>query len=366
MERHYTLSEASKLLGVTAQTLRAWDRDGKIRTIRTPGNQRRIPESEIERLCGINETKTTPRETSRDNSVLLMCKNEAVYNVSKKEIISKQLLPGCMLRKTMSYSQWMKTRYSAGSNVSARRMMLSAFGSDNHENAIEATRTLSLSDCYWLKKQGEEINFYDITPYMHKEWDGTGEFKGGSISTLFVNGAADKRWLDSKTLLKVRSFKEYEPYALCMALGLDNVTEAKKTDEGILLTNFTSPDRFLESMEQSGFSGEKDNPREKAVEMFKESAVALFVVDYLVEHDDRHWGNYGFLRDSNTGEYLSMAPYYDFDWSWSSAVVPLPKNAYQNHSGLIRSLCEKTLRLSDSFEHSEIITKRARKLLKKV
>ena len=245
----------------------------------------------------------------------------------------------------------------------ARRLMLAAFGSDNHEQAIEATRTLSLSDCYWLKRQGESVSFSDITPYLHKEWDGSGVFKGGSISTLFVNGAADKKWLDARTLLKVRSYKEYEPYTLCYALGLDNVAEAKKSNEGILLTNFTSTDYFLESMEQSGFSGKKDNPREKAVEIFKEQAVSLFVIDYLVEHDDRHWGNYGFIRSSNTGDYISMAPYYDFDWSWSNAVVALPDNAYRNHRDVIRSVSEKALYFSDRFEHKKVISKRANELL---
>jgi len=363
MERHYTMADAAKLLGVSAQTIRKWDKDGKIRVTRTPGNQRRVPESEIIRLSGAGDLKVSEKDTEYNNSVVLMCKDIAIYNVSKSIVLSEKQLPGCMQRNTMDYSQWMKTRYSAGSNVSARRLMLKAFGSDNHEHAIEPTRTLSLSDCYWLKRQGEDVNFSDITPYLHKEWDGTGEFKGGSISTLFVNGAADKQWLDSKTLLKVKSFKEYEPYTLCSALGLENVTDAKMSDEGILLKNFTSTNRFLESMEQSGFSGEKDNPREKAVELFKEPAVALFVIDYLVEHDDRHWGNYGFLRDSNTGEYLSMAPYYDFDWSWSGAVVPLPYNAYKNHNGFIRSLCEKAICISDRFEHGEIIKKRARELI---
>jgi len=363
MEKHYTLTEAARILGVTAKTLRMWDNSGKMITIRTPGNQRRIPESEILRLTGHSEKVTHQTKTTAGSSVILMCKDVEVYNVSRKIILSGELLPGCMKRKTMNYSQWMKTRYSAGSNVSARRLMLTAFGSDNHEQALEATRTLSLSDCYWLKREDENVSFNDITPYIHREWDGSGPFKGGSISTLFVNGAADKKWLDSKTLLKVRSFKEYEAYLLCYTLGLSNASEAKISDEGILLTNFTSPDFFLESMEQSGFSGKKDNPREKAVEIFKEQAVALFVVDYLVEHDDRHWGNYGFLRNSNTGEYISMAPYYDFDWSWSDAVVVLPDNAYRNYNDVICSICEKALHLSDKFEHKEIISKRANELL---
>lgn len=296
-------------------------------------------------------------------AIILMCKNTAVYNITQDEIINEKLLPGCMLRKTMNYSEWMKTRYSAGSNVSARRLMLRAFGSDNHANAAKVTRTLSLSDCYWLKSQDENISFNDITPYIHKEWDGNSEYKGGSISTLFVNGASDKRWLDSKTLLKVKSFKEYEPYRLCSELGLENVAGAEQSDEGILLMNFTSTDYFLESMEQSGFSGINDNPRAKAIEIFKELAVALFVVDYLVEHDDRHWGNYGFLRDCNTGEYLSMAPYFDFDWSWSDAVVTLPDNAYKTYNGFIGNLCERALRIAGGFEHHEIIKRRASELI---
>jgi len=363
MESHYTLSEAAKLLGVTTQTLRAWDKTGKLSVIRTPGNQRRIPESEVKRLSRVNQPQTPPGKRRPDEPVLLMCKDVAVYDIESDNVICKELLPGCMLRGTAGYIEWMRTRYSAGSNVSARRLMLRAFGSDNHENAVKATRTLSLSDCYWIKSRDEEVLFDDITPYKHKEWDGTGTFTGGSISTLFANGASDKRWLDSRTLLKVNSFKEYEPYALCSALGIKNAAVAELSEEGLLLTNFTSTSVFLESMEQSGYSGQLDNPREKAVEHFGELAVALFTVDYLVEHDDRHWGNYGFLRDAETGDYLSMAPYYDFDWSWSGEAVALPRNAYQDYRDYILDLCIKAIQYSDGFMHGEIIASRARELM---
>jgi excisionase family DNA binding protein len=363
MEKHYTLSEAAKMLGVTTQTLRTWDKSGKIRVMRTPGNQRRVPGSEIERLSSHIAPVKPIGGTGDDDTVLLMCKNVEVYDITNSRIIDEKLTPGCILRASMGYSEWMRTRYSADSNVSARRLMLRAFGSDNHENAIKTTRTLSLSDCYWIKSRGEDITFEEVTPYINKEWDGNGAFTGGSISTLFVNGASDKRWLDSKSLLKIGSYKEYEPYRLCSALGLENAAEAKLSDEGVLLTNFTSTDCFLETMEQSGFSGQNDNPREKAVEIFREPAVALFVVDFLVEHDDRHWGNYGFLRDCNTGEYLSMAPYYDFDWSWTGGVVPLPANAFDAYSGLISDLCTKARCVSNDFEHDEVISKRAAELM---
>ena len=45
-----TLGEAARALGVSADTLRRWDRAGKIRTVRDSRNRRRVPESEVARL----------------------------------------------------------------------------------------------------------------------------------------------------------------------------------------------------------------------------------------------------------------------------------------------------------------------------
>jgi molybdopterin-binding protein len=48
----YTASEASRLLGISLDTLRRWDRQGRIRTSRDPANRRLVDASEIERLRG--------------------------------------------------------------------------------------------------------------------------------------------------------------------------------------------------------------------------------------------------------------------------------------------------------------------------
>ncbi len=45
-----TLGEAARAIGVSADTLRRWDRAGKLRTLRDERNRRRIPPSEVERL----------------------------------------------------------------------------------------------------------------------------------------------------------------------------------------------------------------------------------------------------------------------------------------------------------------------------
>jgi molybdopterin-binding protein len=45
-----TLGEAARALGVSVDTLRRWDRAGKLRTVRDERNRRRVPAAEVERL----------------------------------------------------------------------------------------------------------------------------------------------------------------------------------------------------------------------------------------------------------------------------------------------------------------------------
>jgi len=51
------MKEASKSLGVTVRTIQRWDKEGKIRCVRTVGGKRRVPESEIKRILGIHEER---------------------------------------------------------------------------------------------------------------------------------------------------------------------------------------------------------------------------------------------------------------------------------------------------------------------
>jgi molybdopterin-binding protein len=45
-----TLGDAARAIGVSADTLRRWDRAGKLRTIRDDRNRRLVPEAEVARL----------------------------------------------------------------------------------------------------------------------------------------------------------------------------------------------------------------------------------------------------------------------------------------------------------------------------
>ena len=50
METHLTLGEAAAAIGVSADTLRRWDRAGKLQTVRDERNRRLVSADEVRRL----------------------------------------------------------------------------------------------------------------------------------------------------------------------------------------------------------------------------------------------------------------------------------------------------------------------------
>ncbi|HLB39496.1 MAG TPA: helix-turn-helix transcriptional regulator [Actinomycetota bacterium] len=65
----YRIGEAAKLLGVRVETLRRWEREGKLAVERTSGGQRVVPEAEVARLLAERRSAApTPARTSRRNA----------------------------------------------------------------------------------------------------------------------------------------------------------------------------------------------------------------------------------------------------------------------------------------------------------
>ena len=56
----YRIGEAASLLGVHPNTIRRWEKEGRIRIVRVGGGHRRIPESEISRILAQEEKPAAP------------------------------------------------------------------------------------------------------------------------------------------------------------------------------------------------------------------------------------------------------------------------------------------------------------------
>jgi molybdopterin-binding protein len=59
--RTYTASEAARALGISLDTLRRWDRQGRIRVTRDRANRRLVSAREIERLRGTGDRTLSAR-----------------------------------------------------------------------------------------------------------------------------------------------------------------------------------------------------------------------------------------------------------------------------------------------------------------
>ena len=61
-EETYRMGEAASALGVRVETLRRWERDGKLKTKRSSGGQRLVPAAEVARI--LNERRGKPQPTT--------------------------------------------------------------------------------------------------------------------------------------------------------------------------------------------------------------------------------------------------------------------------------------------------------------
>ncbi|MDA8333699.1 MAG: IS607 family transposase [Peptococcaceae bacterium] len=92
----YSAGEAARRLGVRLITIQRWDRDGKLRVIRTVGGKRRISASEIERLLGSSEP-------SDERRVLAVYGRVSSHEQKARGDLSRQV---AQVRETMVSRGW--------------------------------------------------------------------------------------------------------------------------------------------------------------------------------------------------------------------------------------------------------------------
>jgi molybdopterin-binding protein len=61
----YTASEAARALGISLDTLRRWDREGRIAVERDASNRRVVPSAEVDRLRGAEHDELSARNRFR-------------------------------------------------------------------------------------------------------------------------------------------------------------------------------------------------------------------------------------------------------------------------------------------------------------
>lgn len=168
-------------------------------------------------------------------------------------------------------------------------------------------------------------------------------------------------------------YSEYYASQIAEQMGLHHVPYDLEQWKGILASScrlFTSKDISYVPIgvivREGGMDAVSDFYRNLGENCYEELA-SMLVFDALIYNEDRHYGNFGVLRDSHTGEIIGCAPVFDNGYSlFATAMKDDLENIYQyaetrsyascgiTHDDLVQNFCgrlqQKQLRQMINFK----------------
>ena len=232
---------------------------------------------------------------------------------------------------------------------------------------------LSMSDCYWIKEAGSDLSWGKVNLFTNDfdaadevRWPGKNRYAGEPEMCRFtpassMQGELKKKWIvrdgarflvkgnfgrscqqslneAAATLLhKKQGFHNFTPYGLCsLYKNLDNEPQDAVGCYSRAFTNenleFVSGYEVCGSIKKSNALSEYENfIRVCGLQGMDEDAVRAgleyqILSDYIITNTDRHFNNFGILRDSNTLQFVQIAPIFDSGNSmfWNKGILELP------------------------------------------
>lgn len=252
---------------------------------------------------------------------------------------------------------WIKRRKAPKNRQYVNKILKAIDDSDNPMRYVTVSHALSLNDAFWITNDAFDEKWEDFNLYHHKfnellahiAFTGYGSSVKGPVSSpeLTSRGALKKCWsnrADGIYLLKGDDFikredgrsqatMEYYAAQIAKAMGfphidydLDMFHHADGEKEIICMCKlFTSENKgYVDAywfFRHQGLDVDALDITQPAVQMkmadvFGAEAYAdLMVYDALILNQDRHLGNFGYLINNNTGEFIKPAPLFDNGFS---------------------------------------------------
>lgn len=204
---------------------------------------------------------------------------------------------------------------------------------------------LSLSDQYWIKPSGCGLSWEDINFFDNAFSDDIGDVlfghpqKGLHLDLRSPDNTSDgclkKRWkiINGKRCLikggsnpfRQQPFNEVIATEIMQRLGIPHIPYTVIWDQGApysVCEDFVSKDtelvpawRILQSKKRSNSTSVYRHFVSCCEALGIKDVVPfldrMIVLDYIIANEDRHFNNFGALRNAETLEWLGMAPIYD-------------------------------------------------------
>jgi len=210
---------------------------------------------------------------------------------------------------------------------------------------------LSLSDQYWIKPKHQEItwesiNFFqnDFSTHMGEILFQERKFSVQELTDIMfytpdssADGWLKKKWIiqgEQRVLIKgASSLYEQEPFNEKIAsdimshLDIEHIPYSIITNKGkpysICETFITKNTELIPALSIVMHEPQKEGDTRLThllrgcesqgmdPKMIKVNLDKMIIVDYLIGNYDRHWRNFGFIRDANTLEFKGFSPIFD-------------------------------------------------------
>lgn len=270
----------------------------------------------------------------------------SIDNISAREHLPVGVVH--QLRHEETVDRYALNHWWAGRSIPASRMgvteALEALGVSSTKQLITKCLGLSLSDHYWFRPYGSSVAWEDVNFFDNVFSDDIGDvlfgMNGKNDGFDFISpdntsdGNLQKRWkiIDGKRcLLKSGSspysqqpFNEVIATIIMNKLGIEHVpyTVTWIDDKPYsVCEDFVTKDTELIGawrVLQLRPKANHENEYLHYVSLCKELGVdivpaldRMIVLDYIIANEDRHFNNFGLLRDANTLEWIGAAPIFD-------------------------------------------------------
>jgi len=268
--------------------------------------------------------------------------------VTKIEYVNedaKALLPPGLEVSPEGLTKWLQRR-SIPKNRAYVHEILASYGlqQGDYRAILEVCKGLSVNDSYWVVSTDFNGTFKDYNLYENSfskvlalvAYTGYAtSIKELSTSPEFTTeGMLPKAWRRIKDKIYLykggtRGFANagMEPYSefyaaqVAQCMGIHHVSYGLEKWKGILastcelFTDINTAYVPIGIVVKAGGIDAVSDFYHKLGEEYYEELASMLVFDALIYNEDRHYGNFGLLRENRTGNYIGCAPVFDNGYS---------------------------------------------------
>ena len=266
---------------------------------------------------------------------------------------TEHLLPLEMERTDSGVLKWLQKRVIPKNRAYVAEI-LKTFGLsiNDTKGIIDICKGLSLNDSYWVVPRDFTGTFAQYNLYENRfseilslvAYTGIGQSDAAFTTSpeLTTNGMLPKAWRfipgEGIYLYKGGTFgaantgnepySEYYASQVAQAMGLNAVTYELENWKGITASRcklFTDIDTAYipigRIVREGGLKACLDYYKELGEGPY-EQVKSMLVFDAVIYNEDRHFGNFGVLRDNHSGEIIGAAPVFDNGLSLFNFAMP--------------------------------------------